>query len=210
MEQPLVTCIMPTANRKEFVSAAIDNFLKQDYPNAELVIIDDGIESCIDIIPDKPNIRYFYSKPLGTIGIKRNVACEKANGKFIIHWDDDDWYAPDWISQQTEALLASKADITGLGEVIFYSLTQSFGYAGTDENGRWLCGATIAYKKKLWSQYPFSNLQIGEDTDFLLNSGGKIFVLNYLNGFKALIHDKNTSIRFLENMNTITWEVLNS
>ena len=40
--QPLVSCIMPTYNRREFVPLAIRYFLRQDYANKELIIIDDG------------------------------------------------------------------------------------------------------------------------------------------------------------------------
>lgn len=203
MEQPLVTCIMPTANRQEFISNAIDNFLKQDYQNKELVIIDDGIEPSVYNIEGIDTIRYFYSEPLGTIGVKRNIACEKAKGEFIVHWDDDDLYAPDWISRQVEALSISGVELTGLGKVIFIAPNENFVYQ--DTSGEWICGATMAYKKSLWERYPFTNLQIGEDTDFIVNSGAKIYVLDYMAGFNARIHENNVSIRHLENMNTMKW-----
>ena len=38
---PLVSCIMPTADRRRFVPRAVHQFLAQDYPNKELVILDD-------------------------------------------------------------------------------------------------------------------------------------------------------------------------
>ena len=50
-EQPLVSCIMPTADRRRFVPLAIQNFLQQDYPNRELVILDDGQDSVADLAP---------------------------------------------------------------------------------------------------------------------------------------------------------------
>ncbi len=46
--QPLVSCIMPTANRQRFIPTAISLFLRQDYPEKELVIIDDGEHSVVD------------------------------------------------------------------------------------------------------------------------------------------------------------------
>ena len=201
MNKPLVSCIMPTANRLKFIPSAIKYFLEQDYTNAELVIIDDGINAARHLIPDNPKIRYFYSQPIGTIGIKRNVACERAKGEIIIHWDDDDWYAPDWISKQTEALLTSGADITGLNRVIFFSpfLDKRFMYEDTEEDKPWLCGATMAYRKKFWKEHPFVDLQVGEDYDFVWNSGAKIFALDYLAGFVAVLHPYNTSIKPVEN-----------
>lgn len=206
-EQPLVSCIMPTANRREFLAMAIDNFLLQDYPNAELIIVDDGIESNADLIPDEPFIQYFYTDPIGTIGIKRNFACEKAKGEYILHWDDDDWYANDWISHTVNALLTSGADITGLNKVIFDSAASNMRLdcemKNTDKP--WVCGATMAYKKSLWKKYPFLNMHIGEDTDFLTNSGGSVYAMNYTEGFVARLHPNNTSIKYLKQMGSKRW-----
>jgi glycosyltransferase involved in cell wall biosynthesis len=201
MNQPLVSCIMPTANRQKFIPLAIDYFLQQDYPNAELVIIDDGLQSTAPLIPDNPKIRYFYSDSIGTIGVKRNYACEKAQGEIIMHWDDDDWYGPQWISKQVEALLTSGADITGLNKVLFYSpsVDKRWVYEDTEEDKPWLCGATMAYRKDFWQQHPFIDLQVGEDYDFVWNSGAKVFAIDYFEGFTALLHPHNTSIKPVEN-----------
>ncbi|WP_082036087.1 glycosyltransferase family 2 protein [Pedobacter lusitanus] len=202
MNLPLVSCIMPTANRQKFIPFAIDYFLKQDYPNAELVIIDDGIESIAPLIPiDNPKIRYFYSEPIGTIGIKRNYACDKAQGEIIMHWDDDDWYAPEWISRQVDALITSEADITGLNRVIFYSPTveSRWVYEDSDPEKPWLCGATMAYRKSFWKDHLFIDLQVGEDYDFVWNSNAKIFAHDFFEGFVALLHPNNTSIKPIEN-----------
>ena len=202
MEQPLVTCITPTANRQKFLPLAIKYFLEQDYPNAEMVIIDDGVESCAGLIPADPKIRYFYyPEKIGTIGTKRNIACEKAQGEIIIHWDDDDWYAKDWISRQVTAQLTSGADITGLNSVDFYSPTvnKRWRYQDLDTEKPWLCGATMAYRKSLWEKHNFIDLQVGEDYDFVWNSGGKTFALGYLEGFVSILHAHNTSLKPIEN-----------
>lgn len=212
MNQPLVSCIMPTANRPRYIPLAIDYFLQQNYPNAELIILDDGKESNASLIPENPKIRYFYSDPIGTIGNKRNAACEKAQGEFIMHWDDDDWYAPDWITRQVEALTKSGADITGLNRVIFYSpsINKRYMYEDTEEDKPWLCGATMAYRKSFWEKHSFIDLQVGEDYDFVWNSGGKVFALDYLEGFVAILHANNTSIKPVENpkhkKNAIAWK----
>lgn len=201
MENPLVSCIMPTANRLKFVPYAIDYFLKQDYPNAELIIIDDGEKSAGELVPLHPKIHYYYSQPLGTIGLKRNIACEKANGEIIMHWDDDDFYASDWITKMVTSLLTSEADITGLNRVLFYSpiSNQNFMYEDTDEEKPWICGATMTFRKSFWEKHPFADLQVGEDYDFVWNSGAKIVALDYLTGFTAILHPYNTSMKPVEN-----------
>lgn len=202
MNQPLVSCIMPTANRQKYIPFAVKYFLEQDYPNAELVIIDDGITPAYSIVPVHPKIRYFYSEPLGTIGVKRNHACEKAQGEIIMHWDDDDWYAKDWISKQVDALSTSGADITGLNRVIFYSpsIEKHWMYEDKDLEKPWICGATMAYKKSFWQEHQFIDIQVGEDYDFVWNTNAKTFAMDYLDGFIAILHAHNTSIKPVEDI----------
>ena len=112
MNTPYVSCIMPTANREKFIPLAINNFLNQDYHNAELIIIDDGRAPVKSLIPKHHKIRYFYKEKVSSIGTKRNFACEEANGEIIMHWDDDDWYAEDWINKHLIAIESTGADIS--------------------------------------------------------------------------------------------------
>ena len=53
---------MPTHNRRPFVAQAIVYFLRQDYPNRELIIVDDGTDPVADLIPDDPRIRYLHQE----------------------------------------------------------------------------------------------------------------------------------------------------
>jgi len=79
-DRPLVSCIMPTHNRRRFVPQAIRCFLRQDYPNLELLIVDDGSDQISDCLPESSRIRYLRLDRKLTIGAKRNVACEQAHG----------------------------------------------------------------------------------------------------------------------------------
>jgi glycosyltransferase involved in cell wall biosynthesis len=189
---------MPTANRIEFMFRAIQYFLQQDYPYKELVIIDDSNKSAARFIPNLYSIRYFYMQNTASIGMKRNKACEKAAGNIIVHMDDDDWYAPDWVSYQVNALLRSDADICGLNKIRYYSILTESKYQMTERyanSKKWLSGATLAYYKAFWKKHKFKDLQIGEDGDFVRNTGAKIFAHNYYKGFLATIHSSNVRIK---------------
>ena len=48
---PLASCIMPTYNRRQFIPRAVAYFLAQDYPNLELVVVDDGSDPIDDLLP---------------------------------------------------------------------------------------------------------------------------------------------------------------
>jgi len=205
MNEPLVSCIMPTANRQKYIPFTLNYFLNQDYKNVELVIIDDGKESILPLLPDDSRIKYFYTEPLGTIGTKRNYACEKATGEIIMHWDDDEWYANDWISKQVQFLIGSGADISGIEFVHYYSpITDTF-WVGSAENRnnpakkhQWLNGPTIAYWKSFWKSYPFKDLQKGEDDEFVNNLAAKTYAHDYIDGFIKILHPGNTTVKYFE------------
>ena len=110
---PLVSCTMPTYNRRAFLPLTLAAFDGQDYPNREIIVVDDGTDSVEDIVAGHPGVRYLRLPHRTTIGEKRNLACGVAKGRIIAHWDDDDWYAPDRLSLQIAPLLAGRADMTG-------------------------------------------------------------------------------------------------
>jgi len=201
MEQPYVSCIMPTANRQQFLPYAIDYFLQQDYLESELIILDDGNEPSYSFIPDDLRIKYFYKEYIQLLGTKRNFCCEQAKGEIIIHLDDDDWYAPDWISKQVNALTKSGADVTGLSDVNFFINTtnQSWEYRDNVNLQPWVYGATLAYRKSFWTANPFSEMNAGEDNDFIQRSNIKIESHGYTDGYLGLIHRDNAGIIAFEN-----------
>jgi len=199
---PLVSCIMPTANREQFIPLAISNFLRQDYINSELIVVDDGIKPVQSLIPQNDRIKYYRPGNLqNTIGAKRNMACEMAKGEIIMHWDDDDWYAPNWISYQMYVLYYTKADICGLRKLYFHNplhnITWKYIYPANEQP--WVGGATMAYHKSLWKRNPFKNIQVGEDNQFVWFSHSRVIAHDYLNGFISMLHRRNTSPKYTTN-----------
>lgn len=201
MKKPYVSCIMPTADRPNFVELSVSYFLNQDFRDVELIIVDDGFTPVKSLLPAHHRIKYFYKNPMGTIGNKRNFACDHAQGEIIMHWDDDDWYAFDWISQQVDAINHSHADISGLNDITFFSpvVNRFWNYADKNQIRPWLCGATFAYRKSFWNNHPFKDLQIGEDYDYIWNTGATLHAHNYTKGFIATLHNANTTLKPFEN-----------
>lgn len=202
MNHPLVSCITPTANRQKYLPSCIEYFLNQDYPNKELIILDDGRNSCVNLIPDDTRIKYYYSQDkLGTIGSKRNIAIGKASGEFIVQMDDDDYYARDWISRTVKHLIESKSELTGLECVQYYTAIYDKYYMFEDVGNEkiWVFGPTMVFRKSLWEKYNFRDLQVGEDHDFVWNCNGKVVPIDYFSGFCSILHAHNTSIKPIEN-----------
>ncbi|MEW6735051.1 MAG: glycosyltransferase, partial [Acidobacteriota bacterium] len=170
---PLVSCILPTRDRPDFLLQSIHYFQRQDYPARELIIIDDSVEDFSARLPNDPRIRYLRLPPGKSIGTKRNWACELARGNIIAQWDDDDWYAPNRLSRQVAPLISDGADISGLQDTVFFDLPHW---------GFWKCtpalhrrmfvedvhGGTLVYRRRVWerlARYPDRSL--AEDADFL-------------------------------------------
>ena len=148
---PLVSCIMPTCNRRAFIPAALACFAAQDYPRLELIVVDDGSDSVADLMPADSRIRYFRLDGKRNIGVKRNLACEQARGSFIAHWDDDDWYPPSRIRKQIEAMRGAHWQVSG-STTMFYlhpDKDQAFRYAYTAPGCAWL--GALLYARSAWS-----------------------------------------------------------
>jgi glycosyltransferase involved in cell wall biosynthesis/SAM-dependent methyltransferase len=193
---PLVSCIMPTYNRRAFVPLAVRYFLRQDYPNKELIVVDDGTDPVEDLMPAEAQIRYLRLTERLALGAKRNLACDAAQGQWIIHWDDDDWSAPGRISYQVQQIEGTAAEICGLRQVLFYAPEQhrAWEYAYPHQGRAWVYGASLCYRKAFWRKHPFPGVTVGEDTRFVwADRNARIHVLPDHHFLVSLVHPGNTS-----------------
>ena len=194
---PLVTAIMPTADRRDYVARSLRYFLRQDHPSCELLVLDDGEDRIADLLPrDDPRVRYVALDDRLVLGEKRNRACELAHGEIIVHWDDDDWQAPHRISYQVAELERSGATICGPGRVLYFDPAASAAwlYEYPSVRRSWLAGNGLCYRRSLWEQTRFPNVQVGEDARFIWNPRVRSrLVLGDHRFFAALVHGHNTS-----------------
>jgi glycosyltransferase involved in cell wall biosynthesis len=113
-QAPLVSAVMPTYNRPEFVRHAFGQFITQTYPCKELVIIDDGEIPIPQSIAKHPWVKYIRLGERLSLGEKHNIGTLQAQGEYIIHWDDDDWFNHHRIGVQMESLMLGEADFSGI------------------------------------------------------------------------------------------------
>jgi ADP-heptose:LPS heptosyltransferase/glycosyltransferase involved in cell wall biosynthesis/SAM-dependent methyltransferase len=194
--EPLASCITPTANRRRLLPQAIQYFLRQDYSNKELIIVDDGEDGVSDVVPHDERIRYIRLPCKTVLGEKRNRAVAEARGEIIVHWDDDDWSAPWRLHYQLEELVTNGADICGLDRIFFYASEQRRAWQYIYPAGQrlWVYGASLAYRKVFWKAHPFPKIAAGEDTSFVwADARAKIHVLKDPRCLVALIHHGNCS-----------------
>lgn len=191
---PTVTCLLLTHNRLRFLPQAIQYFLRQDYAACELVVVDDGTESAEALIPPDMRIRYIRLSKRHTVGAKRNIGCEAAQGDLIVHWDDDDWHAPGRLSAQVEHLMRSRADLGGIARPLFFqpASNRAWQYVYDDRSRPWVAGGTLCYTRELWLRNPFPAIDVGEDTHFVWSGCHRtLAVLPDPNVFIAILHLAN-------------------
>lgn len=101
--QPLVSVIMPAYNVEQYLAQSVDSVLGSDYPNLELVIVDDGSsDSTFEIAKSyesKDSRVKALTKVNGGQGIARNYGVEHSSGEYILFVDSDDLISSGYISK---------------------------------------------------------------------------------------------------------------
>lgn len=125
MDQPLVSCLMPTMpGREHMAKLAIRDFQRQTYKNKELIVACSGDSSTMtelfgyiqglgDPTIHCPFLTTEDKKPV-ILGAMRNFTNEIGTGEWMCTWDDDDRHHPDRILLHMHAANREQADITYL------------------------------------------------------------------------------------------------
>jgi len=120
MVKNLVSVIIATYNRENFLKETIDSVLAQTYKNFELIIIDDGSTDSTKKIVKSYNdsrIKYFYQKNSGQNSAKNNGLLA-AKGKYITILDSDDVILPKKLELQVNALEKNHLSAVVYGGII--------------------------------------------------------------------------------------------
>ena len=108
---PRLSVILPTHNRKNLVSRAVDSVLAQSFTDFELILVDDcstdGTQKVLDQYRDTPRVRLIFSDVNRGASGARNLGLSEARGTLIAFQDSDDYWMPDKLRLQVEALDAS-------------------------------------------------------------------------------------------------------
>ena len=104
--KPLVSIIMNCYNSERFLNEAIDSVYAQTYQNWEIIFWDNASEDKSGEIAQSydEKIKYFRAESTTPLGEARNLALQKAEGKYIAFLDCDDLYEPDKLQKQVELM----------------------------------------------------------------------------------------------------------
>jgi len=101
----LISIIIPTYNREKYIAQAIDSVLSQDYPNKEIIVVDDGsTDNTREIVAKYDSqVKYIHKENSG-VALTRNLGVASASGDLIAWLDSDDYYLSGKLSVQAKYL----------------------------------------------------------------------------------------------------------
>ncbi|MBU1487771.1 glycosyltransferase [bacterium] len=113
-----VTVIIPTYNRASFLTSAVESVLSQDYPDFEVLVIDDGSTDRTReaIKPYLSKINYLYQEHKG-VSAARNHGIRLARGEYIAFLDSDDLWKKEKLSIQTRFMEERGIEVSQTEEI---------------------------------------------------------------------------------------------
>jgi glycosyltransferase involved in cell wall biosynthesis len=221
-----ISIITPTSEREKKLRLLYKVILAQDHKNYEWLICDSSYKpsSFFQKTQDE-KVKYFYDLKNLTIGEKRNLLKSKATGDYIVHFDDDDYYSPHYISRIRQEL--KDCDFCKLTAFFCYSAhVEEFFYWHTTQfsqnhfslsplNSKTIdiknvakfqkqsmlhnkkgYGFSFAYTKKVAQKIDFKNVNLAEDYAFLSKAQKEKFKVKFLEDNEGL------ALHIIHDMNT--------
>lgn len=116
--EPLISVIIPVYNAERFIEAAIDSVFAQNYPNIEVIVVNDGsIDDTRErLIRFGDKIKVIEQENKGQ-AVARNVGIQVARGEVIGLLDADDMWTPDHVALLLPMLMKSPEVMVARGQV---------------------------------------------------------------------------------------------
>ena len=109
MTGPLISIILLTYDREEYLRQAVDSVLAQTYDRWELLIVDDGstdgTRAYLETLTN-PRIRSLLRAHCGNIALLKNIGVRDTRGSVVTFLDSDDLWLPEKLAVQIDDLLA--------------------------------------------------------------------------------------------------------
>lgn len=211
----MISVIMLTYNREQYIKNMIGDILKQTYEEFEYIIIDNGSTDHSGEIADTyavkdQRIHVMHLKEAKSIGCARNIGLRESKGEYVAFVDDDDRVAPDFLEFLLSLIEENNADIAMCGATEGNGQTkkpqclfdEKMILTG-EEALRLLLGRkyiragmpTKLYRREILEQYPFEENFKNEDihTQYKYLLSGRKVVIHGLDKYYCTRHDSNIS-----------------
>jgi len=188
--EPLVSVIIPSYNRFEYLKKTIQSVLNQTYKHIEIIVVNDGSTKNTEAY-DKanfgPTVQIIHLPENKGQSAARNEGIKQAKGEYVAFLDDDDYFLPNKISfqvrrmQETQLKMSATEALIGKGE---YDEKKSYLRYNQDRYKISLC-------LKLWKYVPdIVDSKILNRHNVLITSGVMVHkpLLDKTGGFDERLH----------------------
>lgn len=205
-DRPLISVVITTFNRADFIKDSIESVLAQSVQDFEILVLDDGSEDntreVVESIQDE-RIRYFQMPKTGIPGL-RNFALTKSRGKYTAIHDDDDLMLPWSLEVRLNAIHAGFVGSYGGA----YNFSNSSGklesFLGRDyslhailNGGKVFLHATLLIETAALAAIGYDeNFQSGSDFNLALRMAKNGLQLRHCGDFVLLrrLHDRQVTL----------------
>lgn len=113
---PKVSVIIPNYNYINYLKASITSVLSQDYPNVEIIVVDDGsTDGSVEYLSSLEDKIVLLIQPNSGQSCARNFGLLQSTGEFICFLDADDYWKETKISKQLDLLINENVDLVYSG-----------------------------------------------------------------------------------------------
>jgi glycosyltransferase involved in cell wall biosynthesis len=189
--KPPVSCVLVTRDRPAFVRQALYCFSSQDYPHKELIVVDDGERAIEGLCAGLPNVRYIRLKSSTPTGTKLNLGIEAARGDILQKLDDDDFYAPGFLTASVGRLRRARRLDTLVAWCCFLVLIARERQLFFSGHG-WNTGGTLCFRRTLWRRRPFRALYGSSDSWFIRDARPHVARVCAAKQYLVVRHGSNT------------------
>lgn len=115
----MISIVIPVYNSSKYLGRCLNTVLNQDYPNIEIVLVDDGSTDgcahlCDEYAEKDIRIRVIHQQNQGA-SIARQNGLRNAKGEYVTFIDSDDWVANDYVSKLYNFIVEHHVTISACG-----------------------------------------------------------------------------------------------
>ena len=202
---PKVSVIVCTFNGSRTLSECLGSFLRLEYPNYEVIVVNDGSTDATAKIAHSYGFRVITTENQG-LASARNTGLKAATGEIVAYIDDDAYPDPDWLRYLASTFMNTKHVGVGgpniappgdgsIAECVAHSPGNPVHILLSDTEAEHIPGCNMAFRKTALEAIGGFDPQFriaGDDVDVCWRLQQKGWTLGYSPGAMVWHHRRNS------------------
>ncbi|MBS4540022.1 glycosyltransferase [Clostridium sp. D2Q-11] len=194
----VITC----TNKHQYFDNIFENYNRQNHNVKELILVINKNDIDINLVEKKareyPYVRVYQLDEDLSWGSCLNFCVENSLYNYIAHFDDDDFYASNYLNDCIHTYHHCKTDLLGkAAHYVYFEEKKLLGIRTPEHENKYtgfVNGSTFFYHKNLINKVRFKDISLGADLEFcydVVRRGLKIYSSNRYNHVYIRKNPKN-------------------